>query len=302
MTMLGTCYILSKTSLSPNNVHNSLNTIYTSIRPSGGVPPVPCEGGETLLGSDEVNSPLVPGRQFDAVSSLIVAATLSSVENDLQVHKRKIADNRMRANKNHCRFCRKTRTDAGDKVCYQFGVLFLWNCNWKRIQMFLVLKKLTQTTLKTDLRIYGLNGVNFFLNWTRNLLFQDLTSRLGFETQPPSANSHINDSAFDSTTNRTHIDDIDDWPPSSRILWSQPPTETSRQRHTHHPDKTRCDRDSLFHPVVDYCSVGDVKRDNKKDTMENTLSSMIRHLLLDDASSNSAQRHDLLSHAKFGFL
>jgi hypothetical protein len=46
---------------------------------------VPCEGGESLLGSDEVNSPLVPGRQFDAVSSLIVAATLSSVENDLQV-------------------------------------------------------------------------------------------------------------------------------------------------------------------------------------------------------------------------
>ena len=140
--------------------------------------------------------------------------------------------------------------------------------------------------------------------WTKHetLLFQDLTSRLGFETQPSSANSHSNDSAFDSTSNRTHTDDLDDWPPSSRILWSQPPTEASRQRHTHHPDKTRCDRDSLFHPVVDYCSVGEVKRGNKKDTLENTLSSMIRHLLLDDASSNSAQRHDLLSHAKFGFL
>jgi hypothetical protein len=85
MTMLGTCYILSKTSLSPNNVHNSLNTIYASISPSRGVPPVPCEGGEALLGADEVNNPLVPGRQFDSVSSLIVAASLSSAENDLQV-------------------------------------------------------------------------------------------------------------------------------------------------------------------------------------------------------------------------
>ncbi len=134
------------------------------------------------------------------------------------------------------------------------------------------------------------------------LFFQDLTSRLGFETQLPSANSHSNDSAFDSTSNRTHTDAIDDWPPSSRILWSQPQTEASRQRHTHHPDKSRCDRDSLFHPVVvDYCSAGEKKPDNE-DKMENTLTSMIRHLLLDDASSNSAQRHDLLAHAKFGFL
>lgn len=135
--------------------------------------------------------------------------------------------------------------------------------------------------------------------------YQDLTSRLGFEAQPSSSNSQSNESTYDSTSNRTHTDDIDDWPPSSRILWSQHRTEVSQQRHTHHPGETRCDRDTLFHPVIDYCSVADMKRDsnnNKKDKMETTLTSMIRHLLLDDESSNSAQRHDLLSHAKFGFL
>ena len=84
MTMLGTCYLLSKTSLSPNHVHNSLNTIYSSVRATGGMP-APCEVDSPLdFESDEV-TPLAGGlQQLDAVSSL-VAASLSAVDNDIQV-------------------------------------------------------------------------------------------------------------------------------------------------------------------------------------------------------------------------
>jgi len=34
VTLLGTCYILSKTPLSPNNVQNSVSTLYSSFKPS----------------------------------------------------------------------------------------------------------------------------------------------------------------------------------------------------------------------------------------------------------------------------
>ncbi len=76
MTMLGTCYLLSKTSLSHNDVQNSLNTIYATVRPRG----VTCEieSGIDHFETEEATSGL------DAVSSIILAS-LSSTDNDSQV-------------------------------------------------------------------------------------------------------------------------------------------------------------------------------------------------------------------------
>lgn len=77
MTMLGTCYILSKTSLSPNNVQNSLTTIYTSIRPSS---MAPCDGEHVDFETDD-SSPLGQGSQLDAVSLIVASLVEANSEN-----------------------------------------------------------------------------------------------------------------------------------------------------------------------------------------------------------------------------
>ena len=70
MTMLGTCYILSKTSLSPANVQ-TMTTIYNTV--SAGI------GCEAIVESDEDVT------DVDVVSSLIVATLSSTDSHDSQV-------------------------------------------------------------------------------------------------------------------------------------------------------------------------------------------------------------------------
>ena len=72
MTMLGTCYLLSKTSLSPANVQTSMTTIYNSM--SSG------DGCETII--DDVNDDVT---DVDVVSNLIVASLSSADSRDSQV-------------------------------------------------------------------------------------------------------------------------------------------------------------------------------------------------------------------------
>ena len=72
MTMLGTCYLLSKTSLSPANVQTSLNTIYNSVGNN-----VACEN---VVEADDVVD------DVDVVSNLIVASLSSVDNNSSQVH------------------------------------------------------------------------------------------------------------------------------------------------------------------------------------------------------------------------
>lgn len=70
MTMLGTCYLLSKTSLSPANVQTSMTTIYNSMSGSVGCEPI-------VETDDDVTD-------VDVVSSLIVASLSSDDSHDSQ--------------------------------------------------------------------------------------------------------------------------------------------------------------------------------------------------------------------------
>jgi hypothetical protein len=72
MTMLGTCYLLSKTSLSPANVQTSMATIYNTMATANG-------GCETIAETDEDAS------NVDTVSNMIVASISSADSHDSQV-------------------------------------------------------------------------------------------------------------------------------------------------------------------------------------------------------------------------
>ena len=127
-------------------------------------------------------------------------------------------------------------------------------------------------------------------NKWHSIVLQDLTQRLGFEPQPsPAIDSNLSFSSQITSHNQTHEEYFDHWP----IFLTHAKNSLAHLTR----DKTRCGRDSLFPLRNDnFCTM-----DEKKQVMENSLSSMIKRLINDD-SSNSAQRHDLLSHFKFGFL
>jgi len=77
MTLLGTCYILSKTPLSPNNVQNSVSTIYSSFKPSA---LNKCEGTVTEFEQAlDDQSDLNQVSQIDA-ASFIIASLPSAVQ------------------------------------------------------------------------------------------------------------------------------------------------------------------------------------------------------------------------------
>jgi hypothetical protein len=75
MTMLGTCYLLSRTSLSPANVQRSIDTIYSSV------------GRERIEPGFAETEDLVsaPDAMDDVVSNMIVASIAAADTTDSQV-------------------------------------------------------------------------------------------------------------------------------------------------------------------------------------------------------------------------
>ena len=154
--------------------------------------------------------------------------------------------------------------------------------------------KTSQLYLQCLLLLTRFRFVKIYNGWSYNkwhsIVLQDLTQRLGFEPQPsPAIDSNLSFSSQITSHNQTHEEYFDHWP----IFLTHAKNSLAHLTR----DKTRCGRDSLFPLRNDnFCTM-----DEKKQVMENSLSSMIKRLINDD-SSNSAQRHDLLSHFKFGFL